>query len=732
MSARPLSPLGVVAALWCAAAVQSCTRSETSAATPPTGADPAVTFTRDVAPIVFAHCAPCHRPGEAAPFPLLTYAQVRQHASQMSVVTKSRYMPPWQPSASHGVFVGERRLTEEQIATLDRWASTGAVEGDPTELPPTPQFVEGWQLGQPDIIVTMPQAFDVPADGADVFRKFAVPVTVDGRRYVRGVEFRPDNPRVVHHAVLRVDQRRSGMGREVVGDDPGEGGMLSGEDTAESPDGHFMGWTPGHAPTLEDPGMAWPLEPGSDLVFELHLKPTGKPERIRASVGFFLSDTPPTLRPVALQLGSYDIDIPAGNSDYRLTDEYVLPVDVEVRRVYPHAHYLGKRINAYATRPDGSTTTLVRIDNWNFNWQDEYRFITPLALPKGTRLTMEYVYDNSDANPRNPSHPARRVRYGGLSTDEMGNLWMQVLPRTASDRATLRRHWDRKALLRRTAGIERLLEANPRHVGMLRSLGSNYLALGHLDRAVPVLLESLRIDAGDPYVHFNLGSALAAQGKRQEAANAYRRAIDLKPDYAEAMNNLALVLRDAGRVPEAVSLLERAVAANPAFEQAHNNLGSFHRSTGRLADARREFETAVRLAPDYADALANLAAIAATEGDTAASVAYYRRALAADADHVSALGGLAWLLATRGSAVSGGTDEAVRAARHAVELTRQGDASALDTLAAALASAGLFAEAVGAGERALALATRDGDRQLTAEIESRLALYRQGRRYRER
>src|SRR5205809_3125190 len=402
----------------------------------------ALTFTKDIAPIIWARCATCHRPGGIAPFSLLSFADVKQRATLIRAVTTRRIMPPWKPEPGKGEFADARRLSDAEIAAIEQWIDQGAAEGDPAHLAPLPAWSSDWQLGAPDVVVSMPEPFHVPADGTDVFRTFVLPVPVSGPRYVRAVEFRPDNARVVHHATLGIDRTRSSRLLDERDPEPGYvGGMVP---DARYPEGQLLGWTPGQSAHDVAPGTAWRLEPGSDVIVQLHLQPTGRPEPLTISVGFFFTDDPPTRTPVGLRLGSETIDIPPGQRDYTIADSYVTPVDVEVIAIQPHAHNLARRMTATATLPDGSRRWLISIADWDFRWQEVYRYERSIALPKGTTIAMEYVYDNSADNIRNPRHPPGRVVWGQNTTDEMGDLWVQMVPRTAGDSPSLNADVQRK------------------------------------------------------------------------------------------------------------------------------------------------------------------------------------------------------------------------------------------------------------------------------------------------
>ncbi|MCY3792460.1 MAG: tetratricopeptide repeat protein [Gemmatimonadetes bacterium] len=527
----------------------------------------APTFHRDSAPIVFHTCAPCLRPAGPAPFDLLSYANVSARAEQIAFVTESRYMPPWKPKHGYGRFAGERGLSAEQIAAIRRWVDHGKQEGSPADLPPLPQWESEWELGQPDLIASMTSAYTLRPDGPDVFRNFAIPLPVDSTRYVKALEFRPGNARIVHHATMMID--RSGAARRRDGRDgaPGFDGMSFGE--AEDADGHFLGWTQGKTPYPGSDSLAWRLDPGTDLLLQLHMLPTGKEESIEARVGLFFADAPPKRRPAMLRLGRKDIDIPAGASDHWIRDTYRLPVDVEVLTIYPHAHYLGREIRAYAELPDGEREWLIWIEDWDFSWQDDYRFSAPVFLPAGATLVMEYAYDNSAQNPRQPHDPPVPARYGLHPTDEMGDLTLQTLPRRLPDVARLRRDFYRKWLGQEIDGYKKLLEADPQDWDTRHTLAMFYMRSGQ---------RSLALE------HFEL-------------------ALEYNPDYPEAHVNFGIALAQGREWEQAVAHFERALQSNPDFAEAHFNLGLMLEMLGRSSEAKPHFDAVIRQRPDMAEAI---------------------------------------------------------------------------------------------------------------------------------
>ena len=552
-----------------------------------------LTFARDIAPIVHAHCAVCHHEGGAAPFGLVTYDEVRKRAGQIAAVTRSRYMPPWQPEPGVAAWQGERRLSADQVAQLAQWAEEGAPAGDLARAPAPPSFPEGWALGEPDAVVPFPAPYLLRADGGDVFRNFVLPDAVPASRWVRGLEFRAAGTRAIHHAEIRVDETPGSRALDDADPVPGFEGMES--ESAHYPEGHFLNWVPGKLPAFEPAGRAWRLGAGDDLVVQLHLLPTGREERVAPLIGLHFADGPPTdVTPLNLRLASRAMDIPAGEAAYVIEDTYTLPVDVEVLSVMPHAHYLGKRMLAWATLPDGTKRWLIRIADWDFNWQDEYRYAVPLALPRGTVLAMRYTYDNSAANERNPHKPPVRVGYGPRSFDEMGDLWVRVRPRGEMERQLLAAHQARHRALEDAADAERALAVAATPDGHKRA-ARLYERAGRTERALAHLEAAVGADPDDPEAQEMLGLALRQKGDGPGAIEHVERAARLRPDSATTRYNLAGLYAAAGRPADAVSELERAVALDPGYVRARAQLGVVLAQQGRFAESLAQLREASRL-----------------------------------------------------------------------------------------------------------------------------------------
>ena len=648
---------------------------------------PRLTFNKDIAPIVWTRCASCHRPGEIGPFSLLTFEDVSRRASQIAAVTSRRIMPPWKPEAGKGEFQDERRLTDRELESLQQWIASGAAEGDAADLPAMPNWKDGWRLGVPDVVVRMPEPYTVPEGGPDVFRTFVIPIPVAGPRYVRALELRPGNARVVHHANLGVDRTRSSRQLDARDAEPGYSGSM--ERDARYPEGQLLGWTPGQAPHPVPDGTQWRLEPGSDLVVQLHLQPTGKPEAVQVTVGLFFTDTAPTQTPIGLRLGSETIEIPPGAREHIVSDQYELPVDVVVVAVQPHAHYLARRMEAKAALPDGTTRSLIVINDWDFRWQDVYRYAVPFVLPKGTTISMRYTYDNSGGNPRNPHVPPARVVWGQNTSDEMGDFWIQVIPRSSHDEAILNEDFRRKAHSEDLAAYTKLLQGDPANPLRHDAVASLYLDAGQMEDAIAHYRQSLRLNDESAPTHYNLGFALSARGRRDEAIVQFREALRIDPDYAQAHNNLGALLQVIGQPDQALDHYRRAVALRPDNIESRANLGQLLSNQGRVSEAADQF----------------------------------REALALRAEHPQALAGLAWIRATAWDPALRDAGEAVRLAERAAAATRNQDVGALDALAAAYASAERYEDAIRVARMGLALAVPAGQTTVAAQFRQRLELY---------
>ncbi len=683
----------------------------------------APTFSKDVAPILFARCAGCHRTDGAAPFPLLTYDDARQHASQIAAVTANRYMPPWKPEPGVADFVGERRLTDSEIRVLHDWSVTGAAAGDPALLPALPRFTPGWQLGQPDLVVTLPE-YTLRGDGLDVFRNFVVTIPGTGARFVRGLEFRASNS-AVHHANIRVDATLASRKLDDADPEPGYEGLIL--NSAEYPDGYFLGWTPGQIAPFLPKGFAWQVTGGTDFVVQLHMRPTGKPERIQPSIGLFFTDEAPAKKPAMLRLGRQNIDIPVGDADYHSIDSYTLQVDAEVQAIQPHSHYRARNLKAWAVLPDQTTRPLITIPQWDFSWQDTYRYAAPFWLPAGTTIFTEYVFDNSTGNPRNPESPPKRALWGSRSSDEMGDVWIQVLTRSDAERKRLVDDFRVKADAEDIEGYETRIRVDSSQTALHNDVGVLYLEAGRPDAAASHFEAVAHLQPQSAVARFNLGTALEAADRFGDATRQYEEAVALDPTYVRARVNLGNARLREGNIAAAAEQYRAALNLNPQDADAQNNLGRTLLALGTFDEAAIHITEALRLRPAYPEAHFNMAEVFAATNKPVLATEHYRAAIELRPEWVPCLVRFSWLLSAYPDATVRNPDEAVRLSAKAVEISQRRDAAALDALAAAYASAGHFDEAVSSAIIATGLAAAGSEE--SAQMDKRLALYRQRRPY---
>jgi tetratricopeptide (TPR) repeat protein len=560
-----------------------------------------VTFNRDIAPIIFHSCAVCHHPGEAGPFSLLTYSDVKKHASQIAEVTRLRIMPPWLPEPQDLRFADEMRLPDTQIELIHQWVQQGELEGSSADLPPPPKFVEGWRLGTPDMILTAEKPLVLPPQGTDTYWNFIFRVPISGTRWIKAVEIRPGDKRYVHHANILIDRTGSSRKRESA-PGTGFGGMeIRIESQVFEPDSHLLFWKPGTVPYVEPDGMALRLDPGTDLILNTHLQPSGKEEIIQPSVGLYFTSQAATKFPMLLQLeNDSKLDIPAGEKNFIVGDEFSLPVDVELLAIYPHAHYLAQDIEAMAVLPDGTRKTLIHILDWNLNWQAVYRYGQPVLLPKDTKISLRYSYDNSEQNALNPNHPPARVKGGNRSSDEMCHLWLQVLP-VNFDPA----HGDPRMVLQEALARHNVSN-NPADFEAHYNLAAMLQARGKTDDAIEQYQLALKLQPDDPVANNGMGSVLLSEGHPDEARSYLLAALKSRPDYFDAHYNLGNVLASENDFPGAEEQFRLALQAQPNDANAEANLGSALAEMGRLAEAKSHLQRALELDPNHSLARENL------------------------------------------------------------------------------------------------------------------------------
>lgn len=642
-------------------------------------------FQTDVEPILRAKCLTCHRQDGDAPVSLETFEQVRRRGSLIAQVTKSGYMPPWKPAADSPEFIGDRRLSDREKAILQHWVAGGMPEGDAPASRRAPGN-GGWVWGPPDLVIELPE-YTLAAGSSDLFRNFVVRAPFAGTRYVRGLQFRPRS-RAVHHANIRIDSTPASAELDLTDPTPGYEGVIL--HSAQFPDGYFLGWTPGQA-APPDNQLAWPLQGQSDFVVQLHLRSTGQADVVRPLLGLYFSPNPPAKAPTMIRLGRQDLHIPAGDEHFTSTDSLKVPVPITVMAIQPHSHYRARDVLLRAELPDGTQRTLLHIDDWDFYWQDQYRLAQPMNLPAGTVLRSTFTFDNSNRNPRNPSNPATTAAWGWRTSDEMADVWLQVVTDTNADRAQLSRLASQKATAEDAIGVEILIAREPDHF-------------------------NLRNDAALIYQELN---------QPQKVLEHFQAARRLKPDQPSTAFNVATALESTGRIAEARSTYQEAIALDSSYRPARLRLAALLYRLGELQSALVQYAEALALDPGNSDVRCERARVLVEADRPAEARAEYAKALSVDPNNIACLVNATWLLSAHQDAGIRSSAEAVRLGERAAGLARGAptESAALDALAAALASSDRFSEAVKAAVEAQGLSGDDSRRK---EIADRIALYRRG------
>lgn len=383
-----------------------------------TGKTTALTFTRDVAPIMQKNCMVCHRPGEIAPMSLLSYKEVRPWAKSIREAVTSRRMPPWLADQKYGEFSNDCRLSAKEIETITAWVDGGAKEGEAKDLPPNPTFLEGWSIGKPDVVLTMPEAYSVPAEGVIPYKYFAVPTDFTEDKYVQFAEIRQGNRKIVHHVIADVYYPEPGKTLKPGEINPTEvlGRRQRGNDGDS--DGRLAGWAPGEAPLILKPGQAKLIKKGSFLIFQVHYTTYGVAGTDRSSIGLTFSKDPVEKRVITAGAVQANLAIPPGEANYETSSEFTFKEDSHIDSLHPHMHFRGRDFNFKLVSPDGTAKMLLSVPRWDFNWQLTYFLKEPVAAPKGSKLICVAHFDNSTGNKFNPD-PTKLVKWGPQTFDEM-------------------------------------------------------------------------------------------------------------------------------------------------------------------------------------------------------------------------------------------------------------------------------------------------------------------------
>jgi hypothetical protein len=386
----------------------------------------APTFNDEVVRILQARCQTCHRPGEHAPFSLLTYRDAYKRRDDIRDAVRNRVMPPWKPVPGFGDFVEPRRLSEAELTTLVRWIEGGAPEGDPATLPPPLVFPKGWRLGPPDHVLEMAEAYTVRARASDVYRCFVIPTNFPEDRWVTKVEYAPGDRKLVHHILSYIDTTSAAQALDR--GDPGPGySCFGGPGFAAA--GGLSGWAPGIQPRVLADGVGMLLPKGANVVLQMHYNNSAAESRSdRTRVALHFAKSPIDKRQRSIAVLNRAFTIPAGERRHEVRASWTVPLgrDLHANTITPHMHLLGREMKVTATYPNGVIRPLIHIDDWDFHWQGTYTFAQPIPLPAGTRIDMLAVFDNSGENLRQPNRPPRPVSWGEGTTDEMAIVFLGV------------------------------------------------------------------------------------------------------------------------------------------------------------------------------------------------------------------------------------------------------------------------------------------------------------------
>jgi len=387
------------------------------------------TFTQDIAPIIYNHCTQCHREGEIGPIPLTNYQEVSQYGAMIAYATSSGHMPPWSPDPEYTTFIGQNVLTDEEIEMIHQWVLTGMAEGDPQLEPELPEFPQGSQIGEPDMVITMDQPYFHEGDWTDQYQVFVLPLDLDQERDVRAIEVRPGNASIAHHAILALDT--TSTGELLDAGDPEYGYESFGGFGFNPANPMLTAWVPGTRPQIFPNGIGNRLTANSKILLQMHYGPTGDDQSDETSINIFFAEEPVSRYVVTFPMSPLDLEeafvIPP-DTIITFHGTVEAPIDVSVLGIAPHAHLLGKSWEVFATGPGEDTIPLIRIPEWDFNHQGFYTYPNLLKIPAGYTVHCLGTYDNTDNNPNNPNHPPSWVSWGEGTEDEMYLCYFTVIP----------------------------------------------------------------------------------------------------------------------------------------------------------------------------------------------------------------------------------------------------------------------------------------------------------------
>ena len=528
--------------------------------------------------IIINKCSGCHKKGGSAPFAMTTFEEIIKRGSAIAEVTASRYMPPWLPGKTAHAFEGDKSLSKSEIQIIREWIESGMMKpiSGVGGLISTNNFVE-WTLGPPDLVLEMKSTFEMPAESEDIYRHFVIPSGLKTDRYVKGFDFKPDNNAIVHHAFIKIDRTNSSRRLDEAGGGVGFDGMDS-ENNAVMPGGHFTSWQQGREPKFTEDGVSWLLPANSDIVFQLHLKSTGKRERIKSKIGLYFTNKKPTKYFKKINLTRRDFRIPANEKAYGLKESFTLAEPAHLRAVMPHAHYLGRAIDAKIVYPDGRVENVLHIPNWDPAWQSEYVFKEPIPLPRGATLIGEISYDNSVDNVKNPNPKPREVSYGPQIQDEMFEIAFQLFTDQKDQLDKISSHIDEynKGVLLNATKFQ--LEQDPDNADEWCFLGQVYLSTHEFAKAHASFKKSIDLDPDNAKAYYYLGIYYRFKKDLPKAEHSFIKTLQLDSNNANAHGNLGLIFFEKKQYNKSKAHFQRALEINPQDELARGKIRALERN----------------------------------------------------------------------------------------------------------------------------------------------------------
>lgn len=525
----------------------------------------------DACSIIINKCSRCHKQGGGAPFPLTTFDEIRKRGKLIEKVTGSKYMPPWLPGKTGHAFKDDISLSPLEISKIKEWVNSGMMNESSMVVGGKSNDNLEWALGEPDLVLEMASPFEMPAESEDRYRHFVLPTGLGVDRYVKGFDFKPGNMVMVHHAFIKIDRTNSSRRQDEADPAFGFDGM-DNRNNAAMPEGHFVSWQQGRKPKLTEEGVSWVLPAGSDIVFQLHLKSTGRKEALQSKIGLYFTNAGPSKYLKKVNLTRRDFWIPANDQAFKISESFTLVAPARLRAVMPHAHYLGKTIKADIRYPDGKMENILHIPSWDPAWQSEYVFENPVPMPAGATLVGEITYDNSSANFRNPNPQPKDVPYGPQIQDEMFEVAFQLMvdEKAQFDRISKDIDVYNKRILLNATKFK--IKQDPGNADEWCFLGQVYLSDQDFEKAQESFVKSINLNPNNPEPYYYLGIYYRFKKDLARAEHYFQKTLRLDKNNAKAHGNLGLLYLAKKDYSRSKACFERALEINPQDQLARRNI----------------------------------------------------------------------------------------------------------------------------------------------------------------